>query len=150
MSSQSCTPAIRGLRALAVTIAVAAVSACRADSFSAPQSGACADEPGCVTDPSAPVSAVVLSSIDDARLRLVPQIGDAATQRTLRAALSSLNDALVERRDADARRNLAQVYAAIAPFRTTSPDGTPVDPPDVSALRLELIPAANTLGVRIP
>ena len=78
------------------------------------------------------------------------QIGDAATQRTLRAALSSLNDALVERRDADARRNLAQVYAAIAPFRTTSPDGTPVDPPDVSALRLELIPAANTLGVRIP
>jgi hypothetical protein len=94
------------------------------------------------------VGPVVLSSIDDARLRLVPQIGDAATQRKLAAALSSLNAALAERRDSDARLDLARVYAAIAPFRTTAPDGTPVDPPDVSALRLELLPAANALGVR--
>jgi hypothetical protein len=137
------------LGALASLAATLVLAGCRADSFSAPQSGPCTDQPGCVTGPSTPVSPVVLSSIDDARLRLVPQIGDAATQRTLTSALSALNAALADRRDADARIQLAYVYAEIAPFRSRTASGIPVDPPDVAALRLELIPAANTLGVRI-
>ena len=135
-------------RALAALIATLALAACRADSFSAPQSGACTTEPGCLA-PMEPVDPVVFSSIDDARLRLVPQIGDAATQRKLTGALNALNEGLRNGREADARVSLAQVYAAIAPFRTKTPDGAPVDPPDVSALRLELVPAAIALGVSV-
>lgn len=132
-----------------MAFAAVSLSACRADSFSAPQSGPCTGEPGCRDVLTEPVSAVVFASIDDARLRLVDQIGDAATQRRLNQALNSLNVGLAEGRASDARIALAQVYALIAPFRTIDPDGTPIDPPDVAALRLELVPASNALGVRI-
>lgn len=125
------------------------LAGCRSDSFTAPQAVDCTGEPGCRTTLSAPVDPLVYASLDDATLRLAPVIGDAATQSALAAHLRALSQALRDGRASDARAALANVYVQLAPFRITRPDGAAMDPPDVAALRLELVPAENALGVQV-
>lgn len=137
------------MRTIAVLMmATVSLAACRADSFSAPASVDCTGEPGCRPTTSAPIDQSVYASLDDASARLVSGIGDAATQRALTDLLHELTQALREGRTSDARAQLAQVYARLTPLRVALPDGTQIDPPDVAALRLGLVPAANALGVR--
>ena len=139
-----------GPRAVAaVAVAGVLLAGCRADSFTAPHAVGCTGQPGCRTTPSAPVDPTVYASLYDATLRLVPAIGNASAQDALTSALRALSEALQDGRTGDARTALAAVYVQLAPFRTTEVDGTRVDPPDVAALRLALVPAANTLGVQI-
>lgn len=133
-----------------MAIAGLLLAGCRADSFTSPQAADCTGEPGCNTTPLAPIDPEVYAALDDAVLRLVPTITGAATpQASLAGSLQALSHALKARRAADARIALADVYVQLAPFRVTRGDGTEVDPPDVSAVRLALVPAANALAVQI-
>lgn len=125
------------------------LAGCRSDSFTAPNAVDCTGEPGCRTAASEPVDPAVYASLDDAELRLVPVIGDAATQSALAGDLRALAQALRDGRTSDARAALADVYVQIAPFRITGAADGMMDPPDVAALRLELVPAANALGVQV-
>ncbi|MDE3151779.1 MAG: hypothetical protein KGL93_05980 [Gemmatimonadota bacterium] len=128
-------------------VVIGALSACRADSLSAPQAQDCAGQPGCRTSPSAPVDPTVFASLSDGVQRLAPSLGTGATQTALTNALITLNQALEAGHDADARTALAEVYGDLDQLRVAGSDGTPVDLPDASALRLELILVANALGV---
>ena len=134
---------------IAVAMTAALLAGCRGDSFTAPNAVDCTGEPGCRTSPSAQVDPVVYASLDDAAQRLAPLIGMTSTQQALAASLHAVSQALREGRTSDARASLARVYQLIAPFRVTRSDGTKADLPDVAALRLDLVPAANTLGVQI-
>jgi hypothetical protein len=130
-------------------MAGALLTGCRSDSFTAPNAVDCTGQPGCRATLLAPVDSTVYASLDDARLRLAPVIGSSAVHVALGSALRELSLALEQRQASDARTALADVYVQLAPFRVTGPDGTTVDPPDVAALRLDLVPAANALGVQI-
>jgi hypothetical protein len=130
-------------------MAGALLAGCRADSFTSPHSVDCTGQPGCRATPTAPVDPTVYTSLNDAKARLAPTVGNAATQRALADALDALSQALEDGRTSDARAALAEVYEHLAPLRVTRADGTRVDLPDVAALRLDLVPAANTLGVQI-
>jgi hypothetical protein len=132
-----------------IVMAGVLLAGCRTDSFTSPQAVDCTGQPGCPATPSAAVDPTVYASLDDATLRLVPAIGNGATQRALTSALHALSQALKDGRTSDARAALADVYVQLAPLHVTQPDGTKVDLPDVAALRLELVPAANALGVQI-
>jgi hypothetical protein len=125
------------------------LAGCRSDSFTSPQAVDCTGEPGCRTSLSTPVDPTVYASLDDATRRLAPVIGDEATQDAIASDLRALSQALRDGSASDARAALAHVYVQLAPFRVTRPDGTTMDPPDVAALRLELVPAANALGVQV-
>lgn len=136
------------MRSIAVLATAALLAAgCRGDSFTSPNVD-CSGQAGCRTPPGAPAAAEVFVSLNDAETRLVPTLGQPAAQHSIIAAIDALSRALQENRYADARASLAQVYELIAPFRTTQSDGTGVDTPDVAAIRLDLVPAANTLGVQ--
>lgn len=132
-------------RVFVITVATVLVGACRADSLSAPQATDCTGQPGCRPTPTAPVDATVYSSLSDGMGRLAPSLGAGAA---LGNALNSLDQALRTGHDADARTYLAEVYAQLIPLRVTLADGTKTDLPDASALRLELVPVANALGVQ--
>ena len=140
-------------RRLSRTLAVLALGAvllggCRADSLVAPNPSNCTGQTGCHADPSAPADAMVLAGLSDGMLRLVPGIGSASIQSALLQALNTLNTNLADGNATNARTALAQEYSLLDPMRITIADGTRIDLPDASALRLELIPAANTLGVQ--
>lgn len=132
---------------IAAMLAGVFVMGCRSDSLSAPGAAACSGQPGCRATPSAPVDPIVYSALDDATLRLVPNIGGSETQETLSNAIASLAQALKDGRSSDARADLANVYTVLAPLGVAQPGGTAIDPPDVAALRLDLLPAVNALGV---
>lgn len=132
-----------------VAIAGALLTGCRADSFTAPHADDCTGEPGCRTTPTAPVDPIVLVSLEDARLRLAPSIEHTSSQQSaLASSLNLLAQALENGNATDARLALADVYEQAARFRITRDDGVTIDPPDVAALRLALVPAANALGVQ--
>ena len=130
----------------AIAMAGLLLTACRADSFTSSQAADCTGQPGCRAT-SSPVDPTVYSALNDARLRLAPAIGTATTQAAIEGALHEISIALENGRTSDARAALARVYVELEPYRITLSDGTKIDPPDVAALRLGLVPAANTLGV---
>jgi hypothetical protein len=89
----------------------------------------------------------VVISVDDARVRLVANLGDAATRNALDADFGTLGTALLDNRLTDARTALADIYARLATLRVPGDGGALIDPPDVAAIRLELIPTTTALGV---
>lgn len=134
----------------AIATAALVVAGCRSDSFTSPNAADCTGQPGCHTPVGAQVAPEVFVSLTDAASRLVPSLNASPAQRqSIVGAINALSRALEQNRYADARASLAQVYELIAPFRTRQTDGTEVDTPDVAAIRLDLVPAANTLGVHI-
>jgi hypothetical protein len=141
-------PRSRRLAALVGTATLLAAG-CRGDSVTTPSESAvaCANEPGCRPSQSAPVDAVVLAAVADARERLIPMLDDASAGATLALALQRMSEALEANRSADARARLADVYVVLDRLRVTVDGGT-FDLPDVSAIRLALVPAANALGVQ--
>lgn len=133
----------------AIGIAALLAVGCRSDSFTSPNAADCTGQPGCHTPQGAAAAPEVFISLNDAATRLVPSLGAPSAQQAIIGALNAVSRALEENRYADARASLAQVYELIAPFRTKNSDGTAVDTPDVAAIRLDLVPAANTLGIQI-
>jgi hypothetical protein len=134
----------------AIAAAALVVAGCRGDSFTSPNVADCTGQAGCHTPVGAQAAPEVFASLTDAASRLVPSLGaPASQQQPIVGAINALARALQQNRYADARASLAQVYELIAPFRIRQSDGTEVDTPDVAAIRLDLVPAANTLGVHI-
>lgn len=133
----------------AIGIATLLAVGCRSDSFTSPNAADCTGQAGCHTPQGAAAAPEVFISLNDAATRLVPSLGAPSAQQSIIGALNAVSRALEENRYADARASLAQVYELIAPFRTKKSDGTEVDTPDVAAIRLDLVPAANTLGIQI-
>jgi hypothetical protein len=113
------------------------------------QSTECGSEPGCRATQSDVVDPVVIAALDDARERLVPALDDDAARAALLSALQALEQQLKANRTAEARVRLALVYAQLDRMRITLPGSDPVDLPDVTAIRLALVPVANTLGVPV-
>jgi hypothetical protein len=133
---------------LVLVLGAALLGGCRADSMSAPPLTNCPGDPGCRTSPSAAIDASVYASLGDATSRLAPTVSDPAARADLMSALQALTDDLDRGRDADARTALAQVYAELLPLRVTLGSGVTGYPPDLAALRLDLVPVANALGVQ--
>lgn len=133
----------------AIGVATLLAVGCRSDSFTSPNAADCTGQPGCHTAQGAAAAPEVFISLNDAATRLVPSLGAPSAQQSIIGALNDVSRALEENRYADARASMAQVYELIAPFRTKNSNGTEVDPPDVAAIRLDLVPAANTLGIQI-
>ena len=143
------TPGRRIVRlGVALLVGATFLAGCRADSLSAPPLTNCPGDPGCRTSPTATIDASVYAALSDATGRLAPTVSDPAARATLTAALNSLSQDLDGGRDADARTALAQVYAAMVPLRVTLGNGVTGYPPDLAALRLDLVPVANALGVQ--
>lgn len=137
-----------GRLGMALIVGAALMAGCRADSLSAPPVTNCPGEPGCRTSPAATIDASVYAALTDATGRLAPTVSDPSARATLTSALNALSQDLDSGRDADARTALAQVYAAMVPLRVTLGNGVTGYPPDLAALRLDLVPIANTLGVQ--
>jgi hypothetical protein len=141
-----------GRRAALVLAALSAllVAGCRADSLTTPlQSTECGDEPGCRPSQRVPVDPAVIGAVDDARARLVPTLDDAAARETLAGALHGLQKKLEANKNEDARVRLALVFVELDRLRITLPGEDPLDLPDMSAIRLALVPVAKALGVQI-
>jgi hypothetical protein len=90
----------------------------------------------------------VLAALEDARGRLVPTLDDAATRGSLDGVLLQLEEQLKANRTASARMRLAVVYAELDRARIALPGNEPMDLPDMTAIRLALVPVANALGVQ--
>lgn len=132
---------------LALALSALVLAGCRADSLVAPNRSDCTGQPGCSTSSSLQVDPVVYASLTDGGTRLVPSMGSGTHENALAGDLTKLQNALHAGHAQNARTALAGAYAQLELLKTTSPDGTKVDLPDEGALRLELIPVANTLGV---
>lgn len=125
------------------------VSGCGSDSITSPlASTQCVAEPGCRPSPSEPLDPSVLAALEDARGRLVPTLDDAATRGSLDGVLLQLEEQLKANRTASARMRLAVVYAELDRARIALPGNEPMDLPDMTAIRLALVPVANALGVQ--
>jgi hypothetical protein len=132
----------------ALAVLMSTLAACRADSLSAPPpefTELCGTAPGCRTSTSAPLDTVVLIAIDDAASRLTPGIQDVTARATVASLLGKLSADLAASRIADARTHLALVYDEIDLMETAA--GIRGDLPDLAAIRLGLVPTANSLGV---
>jgi hypothetical protein len=126
------------------------VAACRGDSLTTPlQETPCGDEPGCRTSQSLPVDPAVIAAVDDARERLVPTLDDAAARASLGGALQALQEKLQANDNAESRVRLALVFLELDRQRITIPGEEPLDLPDMSAIRLALVPVANALGIQM-
>jgi hypothetical protein len=125
------------------------VSGCASDSITSPlASTPCVAEPGCRPSPGEPLDLSVLAALDDARERLVPALDNAATRTSLDGVLLQLEEQLKANRTADARVRLAAAYGQLDRTRIALPGSDPMDLPDMSAIRLALVPVANALGVQ--
>jgi hypothetical protein len=125
------------------------LAGCRADSLTTPlQSTECGGEPGCRPSQNVPVDPAVIAAVDDARERLVPTLDDAAAREALAGVLQGLREKLEANRNADARVRLALVFVELDRLRVRLPGEEPIDLPDMSAIRLALVPVAKALGVQ--
>lgn len=121
---------------------------CRSDSITTPtQPTVCGDEIGCRSTQSDPVGPLVFAALDDARERLVPSLDDAAARETLASALSALRASLQANRSVEARTRLAMALVHLDRLRVVIPGTSPLDLPDLAAIRLALVPVSNALGV---
>jgi hypothetical protein len=141
----------RVLARAACLVLVALLAGCRSDSLTRPADRPveCGDEIGCRPSESAPVDPMVFAALDDARERLLPGIDGAADRASLGALLGELREGLRANRSTDARMRLALLYLRLDAMRVTLAGSDPVDLPDIAALRLALVPAANALGVKV-
>jgi hypothetical protein len=109
----------------------------------------CTGAPGCSPTQNAPVDPAVYAALDDAQQRLVPNLDDAAARAELGGALQALEVELHANRLSEARTRLALAYVQLDKMRISLPGTDLVDLPDMSAVRLALVPVANALGVRL-
>ena len=145
----STTRSGRRSRLLLVALSALLVAACRGDSLTTPLQQACGDEPGCRTSQRVPVDPAVIAAVDDARERLVPTLDDAAARASLAGALQALQEKLQANNSAESRVRLALVFLELDRLRIAVPGEEPLDLPDMSAIRLALVPVANALGIRM-
>ena len=125
------------------------VGGCGSESITAPRPAAeCVGEPGCRSTLSEPLDPSVVVALDDTRDRLVPTLDDAAARASLDGALLQLEEQLKANRATEARVRLALAYAQLDRVRVALPGSDPVDLPDMSSIRLALVPVANALGVQ--
>lgn len=103
----------------------------------------CNGEPGCPTAAST-VTPEVMQALDDASVRLTSALA-AKGRISLEAALSKLESALVARDLSAGRLAMLGVLSVIGEMEIASPESRP----DLTALRLGLVPAARTLGLAV-
>jgi hypothetical protein len=136
-------PGTRSIRLIAATVtASVAFTACQSDSPTASYSE-CAGEPGC-QPVSAAVAAEVLQSLDDAQSRVTAVLQPSA-RTAIDAQLTKIKAALQQRNIDAGREVFATAIAAIDQAERASPESTP----DLTAIRLGLVPAARSLGLPI-
>lgn len=140
----------------ALTLLALAAAACRGDSVVAPAQSA---QPICETsacanpDAPAPTAAIVIAPLEDAALRIVPNMLDARARAELPGVLNALRADLLAGRLDRARIQLARSYDALE--RAAAVAGGSDDPSrvldlaDLSAIRLALVPASAALGVSV-
>lgn len=117
-------------------------TACQSDQI-AGSFAECTGEPGCPTAAAA-VTPEVMQALNDASVRLTSTLG--ATARTsLETALGKLETALDARDLNEGRVAMSGVLSIIGQLEVASPASRP----DLTALRLGLVPAARSLGLAV-
>lgn len=133
-----------------VPVLLLALAACRADSLSAPSEPVCATG-ACPTPPTSdPVTPEARAALSDAHDRILSGISDRATSSRLTPALDALSAHLAAGRLQSARIQLASVYDLLDELERVGGAGLSPDAPELSAIRLSLVPTARALGVYQP
>ncbi|HEX3159797.1 MAG TPA: hypothetical protein VHQ45_14855 [Gemmatimonadaceae bacterium] len=134
---------------------MALLGACRGDSITMPvqaTEAVCYDVVCAQPMALAPDSPIVIQPLEDAVERLVPTVSDPRMRNELGQLLGTLRRDLIAGRLPAARIGLAHAYEWIERTSPSLDDGrVPVgspalDPADLVAIRLALVPAAGALG----
>lgn len=126
------------------------LGACRADSILAPGTPECAGSACDTTPVGQPSAPAVRAPIGDASGRILAGVTDAAANRRLGVALQALEADLAADRQGSARLRTAEVYDLLDELERTADGALHPDAPELTAIRLSIVPAARALGVYQP
>ena len=132
----------RSFRSTAAVITTCLSAACSSDKVTSSYAE-CVDQPGCQLETAA-VAPEVMSALDDANSRVVSGL-DPNVRAALKVPLARLATALVDRDIENGRTALASALVAI----TQAERANNAARPDLGVLRLNLVPAARSLGLPI-
>lgn len=117
-------------------------AACKSDNVTGSYAE-CVDLPGCQSE-TATVAPDVMNALDDANSRVLPEL-DSSARAALKLPLARLATALVQRNIEEGRTALAAALSAIDQAERANSASRP----DLGVLRLNLVPAARSLGLPI-